>query len=65
LDEELRYQVVLLEFIITLILPAALQCWGIIRLQKKRVAGIFHGGKGGRCVGLTTLPLLSAKFLET
>jgi hypothetical protein len=36
--------------------PAALWPWGRLRLLQKWIRGIFHGGKGGRCVGLTTLP---------
>ena len=32
--------------------------------QQNRVPGIFSGGKGGRFVGLTTLPPTCADFLE-
>ena len=38
------------------ILPIALWPWGGLILQQKWVPGAFPGGKGGRCVRLTTLP---------
>jgi hypothetical protein len=37
------------------IIPAALWSWDRLSLQQKWVPQIFSGGKGGRCVRLTTL----------
>jgi len=37
---------------------------GLIQPLEKRVPGIFPGDKGGRFVGLTTLPPSCADFLE-
>jgi len=48
-----------------IILPAAL--WPSVRLSllQKRVTGVFPGGKGGRYVRLTTLPLSCAVVMKS
>jgi hypothetical protein len=59
-----RFQIVLLDFFIDIILPAALWPRGWFSLQQKWVSGIFSGGKDGRCAGLTTLPPSYTDCLE-
>jgi len=56
--------VVSLEFFIDIILSDALWRWCRLRLSKKRIPGIFSGGKGDRFVRLTTLPPPCADRLE-
>jgi hypothetical protein len=59
-----RFPMVPLEFFIDIILPVAIWPLGRLSLQQKWVPGIFPRGKGGRYVGLTTLPPSCADCLE-
>ena len=43
---------------IALILAGALCPWGRLGLYQKSVPRIFNDGKSGRCVSLTTYPIL-------
>ena len=61
----LRFPMVSLDFFIDIILPNALWSWGWLRLQQKWVPEMFPGGKGGRSVRLTILPLSCVELLDT
>jgi len=61
---QVRFPMVSLEFFVDIILLAALWPWGWLSLQQEWVPGIFSGGKGGWCIGLTTLPPSCADCLE-
>jgi hypothetical protein len=53
-----RFPMVSLEFFIYIILPIELRDWGRLSLKKKWEPVLFAGGKCGRSVGLTNLPLV-------
>jgi hypothetical protein len=60
-----RFPMVSLEFFIDIILPAALLAPGVDSASNRNeYQEYFLWGKGGRCVGLTTLPSSCADFLE-
>ena len=59
-----RFPMVSSKFFIDIILPVTLRTWSRLRLWHKWVPEIFPGGKGGRCVGLITLPPLYEDYLE-
>jgi len=53
---QFRFPMETFEFLIDITLPAALSLRGRLSRYQKWVPGIFTKDKGGRCVGLTTLP---------
>jgi len=55
----------ILSFLIGIILPAALWSWVWLCLLQKWVSRIFPTGKGGRCVGMTTLTPSYSDCLKT
>ena len=59
-----RSPIVSLVFSIGIIFPVPLWPWVRVSLKQKWVPGIFHGGKGGWCVWLTTIPLSCANCHE-
>ena len=60
-----RFPMVSLEFFINIIFLAALWPWGVDSASnRKEYQEYFLGDKGGRCVGLTTLPPSCADGLE-
>jgi hypothetical protein len=60
-----RFPVVSPEFFTDIILPAALWPLGLTQpLTEMNTRNISCGGKGGRCLGLTTLPLSCVDCLE-
>jgi len=59
-----RFPKLSLEFFIDITLTAELWPWGWLGFYHKWVPGRFPGGKGGRCLGLTTLPPWCADWLE-
>jgi hypothetical protein len=50
-------------FFIDIILPAALRTWGLLSLLQKWVPVVYSGGKGDRCVGLTSSQPSCTDFL--
>jgi hypothetical protein len=59
-----RFPIVSMEFFIDIILPVALWPWVDSACNRNDYQEYFLGGKGGRCVGLTTVPSSCADCLE-
>jgi hypothetical protein len=61
-----RSPMVSLEFFIDIVLPTALWLWGSTQplTEMSTIVISWGGGKGGRCVGLTTLSPSCAECLE-
>jgi hypothetical protein len=59
-----RFPMLSLEFFIDIILPVALWPMGLTQTYKNEYQEYFLVGKGGRCMGLTTLPPSCADCLE-
>jgi hypothetical protein len=60
-----RFPMVSLEFFTDTIFPVALWPWGRLSLYQKWVPGLFLGGKGGRCLRLTNVPLSRAVVMKS
>ena len=52
---QVRFAMMSLKFFIDINLPATLWPWGRPACNKNEYQAYFLGGKGGRCIGLTTL----------